>query len=1074
MLFQTRRLGSLFIGLLGLLIISSVILLGNWTGVDAQSSQRTTSSISSTTRPTTNQVALREMSRELTEKLDERRPQLYYDLLSSDDPAQKQLNQDPDIQLMYIDDRGHPMYYVVNNLNAAKTISTDDVWPGGSGGFSLNGSNTVLGQLGIWDGGGVLTTHQEFGGRTVQTDNPGGTHYHATHVAGTMIAAGVDPNAKGMSFAGMLSAYDWNSDGSEMAAAAADGMNVSNHSYGYITGWRYSGGDWYWWGDVDVSANEDYRFGFYYTVTEYWDEIAHNAPYYTIVKSAGNDRNDAGPGPGGGHYVWDNGSSQWVWSTVTRDPDGGTDGYDCIPYNGNAKNIITVGAVEDIPGGYTGPGDVIMSAFSGWGPTDDGRIKPDIVANGISLYSCDNDHDADYISLSGTSMSTPNVSGSINLLARHYESTHGDLTPLSSTMKAILIHTADEAGPNPGPDYMFGWGLMNTLSAAQLIDSDAVTGDTLIIEAPLADAETHTYTLTSDGVSPICLTLAWTDPPGTPPPPSLNPTTSMLANDLDLRIQHTGSSTTYYPYVLHPDTPGDPATSGDNVRDNVEQTYIQSPAPGEYAVTVSHKGTLGDTQYYSLISDQTVNGTPPQVTGVSATDDHTDNVIISWADVTDETGYRVYRDGSQIGGDLPANSTQYTDVPSLGCYDYTILAFNACGDGPLSAAVQGCRPVDRDILHVSPAGSDVTGEGSDSNPFATIQYAVHVATDSDSVVVHSGVYYENVTCAKALYFIGEDSATTVVDGSAGSYCFDIDVPRSFGAITGFTIQNSSSIGIDLVNGTASEAGSELWFIHNNRVTNHAMDGVHITGNTAVSNNYISNCDNGIVVVDGDNDIHNNICVDNGDAVYVGDGAIANVHNNTIYNIDYNGIFVHYLADSVDIQNNIIGDCDTRGICLWENEGSHATFFIDYNDLWINPVNYFGCSPGTHDIDSDPLFIGGSPFNYHLQCNSPCIDAGNPSFPLDADSSVSDIGAYPFDHASCIVGDLNCDSSVDPLDVQFLVQFVYKSLDGRCSKEACPYECGDVNCDGNIDPLDVQYLVQFVYKSQDALCDPCTP
>ena len=161
------------------------------------------------------------------------------------------------------------------------------------------------------------------------------------------------------------------------AFAAASGMNISNHSYGLITGW-YNSGNWYWFGDITISTVEDYGFGFYSSDAQAWDQIAYNAPYYTIAKSAGNDRNDDGPGAGGGHYVWDGG---WVWSTDTRDPDGGTDGYDCVSYSGTAKNIITVGAVDDIPGGYSVPGDVVMCSFSGWGPVDDGRIKPDIVAN---------------------------------------------------------------------------------------------------------------------------------------------------------------------------------------------------------------------------------------------------------------------------------------------------------------------------------------------------------------------------------------------------------------------------------------------------------------------------------------------------------------------------------------------------------------------------------------------------------------------------------------------------------------------------------------------------------------------
>ena len=74
--------------------------------------------------------------------------------------------------------------------------------------------------------------------------------------------------------------------------------------------------------------------------------------------------------------------------------------------------------------------------------------------------------------MSGTSMSSPNVAGSINLLRDYYEQTHSNQAPLSSTMKALVIQTADETGTDPGPDYKFGWGLMNTLKAAQVIQAD--------------------------------------------------------------------------------------------------------------------------------------------------------------------------------------------------------------------------------------------------------------------------------------------------------------------------------------------------------------------------------------------------------------------------------------------------------------------------------------------------------------------------------------------------------------------------------------------------------------------------
>ncbi|NIM18779.1 MAG: S8 family serine peptidase [Candidatus Latescibacteria bacterium] len=544
----------------------------------------------------TNKAALEQLAQAIEKEMEKRRPQLYYDLLASTDPAQQRLNNDPSIQLMYINERGMPVYYQLNNLNAAQTISTDDVWPGGSSGHNLNGSATSTNQLAVWDGDGVLLTHQEFGGRVTQMDSPSGTHWHSTHVAGTMIASGVAGAAKGMSIAAQLSAYEWTNDTSEMATAAAGGLRVSNHSYGYAAGWTQSG-SWYWFGDLSVSTVEDYGFGFYDSDVRLWDQIAYNAPNYLIVKSAGNDRNDFGPGAGGGHYHWNGG---WVWATDNHDPDGGADMYDCVGWIGNAKNILAVGAINDIPGGYTAPGDVVQTSFSSWGPSDDGRVKPDIVANGAGLYSCSDAGNTSYTTASGTSMSSPNASGSINLLEDHYTAVKGGQAR-SATMKAIVIHTADEAGANDGPDYQNGWGLMNTTSAADIIAADAF-GLPHIRETALADGVTDYYHFTLASPQDLRITVAWTDPPGTPPPPSLNPSTPMLVNDIDVRVEHVPSTTTYYPWVLDRLNPGNAASQSDNSVDNIEMVDITSAQPGLYRVAVSHKGSLTNSpQQYSIV-----------------------------------------------------------------------------------------------------------------------------------------------------------------------------------------------------------------------------------------------------------------------------------------------------------------------------------------------------------------------------------------------------------------------------------------------------------------------------------------
>lgn len=544
-------------------------------------------------------LRLTELSSQFQGWLDAHRPPLYYDILSGRDPAWAELLALPDVHLMYIDDDGRPVVYKSFNLTSAQTISTDEAWPGGATGYNLTGNGTAGNQFGIWDGGAVRTTHQELTGRVTQIDAPGTISNHSTHVAGTLAATGVTANAQGMSFQANLNAWDFQNDNVEMTAAAAAGMLVSNHSYGSISGWDFPQGQTpRWWGDVDVSTNEDFKFGLYTADVQQWDQLAVTAPNYLIVKSAGNDRNDFAPAAGTSHMHMDGGS--FVTSTDTHPSDPQGTGFDTVPTNGVAKNILTVGAVNGIAGGYTGPGSVVQSAFSGWGPTDDGRIKPDIVADGVNLNSSTGTGDAAYTTMSGTSMASPSVAGSVNLLRRQFELAN-TAQPRSATLKALVIQTADEAGANPGPDYANGWGLMNTAAAARVIAGDhTVSG---IVEATLANAATnnHTFTLTTAAAF-VRATAVWTDPAGTPPATAVDPVAAMLVNDLDIRLVHVPTLATTSPWVLNPAAPANAATTGDNTRDNVEQVHLANAPAGQYRVTVTHKGALnGGTQAYSLV-----------------------------------------------------------------------------------------------------------------------------------------------------------------------------------------------------------------------------------------------------------------------------------------------------------------------------------------------------------------------------------------------------------------------------------------------------------------------------------------
>ena len=504
--------------------------------------------------------------------------------------------------LVDMDAFGLPIYTSTeSNVVSANTIGTSALWPGGSTGLNLSGSsNNMKNKLAVWDGGKILLTHQELTGRVVQRDGVTVLSDHATHVSGTLIASGVVPAAKGMSYGQQeLIAYDFTNDGSEMLTEAS-GLLVSNHSYSSIAGWRFNDAQnrWEFWGQA--GANEDYKFGYYSSAAQLWDSIAYNAPYYLIVKAAGNNRNQNGPAVGANYWRFDNNG---VMADAGARPAGisSNNGYDIITTYGTSKNVLTVGAVNPISFGYNSSWDVTMPSFSAWGPTDDGRIKPDVVADGVNLFSSIGTANNAYDQYSGTSMASPAAAGSLLLLQEYYSNLHSGAFLRSATLKGLAIHTAEEAGLSPGPDYQFGWGLLNLKKASDVIRANNTTH--LIQENVLANNATYSIPVIASGNGKITATISWTDPKGNVADVSnaLNNSTPNLVNDLDLRIKK--GATVYEPWKLSPGAPSIPAFKGDNTLDNVEKVELPDAIPGEvYTIEVKHKGTLErGSQAFSLI-----------------------------------------------------------------------------------------------------------------------------------------------------------------------------------------------------------------------------------------------------------------------------------------------------------------------------------------------------------------------------------------------------------------------------------------------------------------------------------------
>jgi Subtilase family len=481
---------------------------------------------------------------------------------------------------------GIPVVLSSDSGPAGVQANTSPLHPGGATGLNLTGQGFPMG---VFDFGSIAY-HNEFSGRFLNQDvNP--VHVHATGMAGIMVATGLNSFAKGMSPASNVYGWTYGSLLSKLGDAVDAGVFLSNHSYSQAAGWTGAGilyaldGVNYrpvWYGDVNKSLTESYIFGSYSFDTWYSDIHAYDNPEYLTVWSAGNERSDPMPvGPTVPYYTYQ-GSTLIVRTGVIPGDGEATGGFDTIgPFN-SGKNSIAVGAVDINGSLYFG---------SSFGPTDDGRVKPDLVAKGADVVTTYATDGSSYSSKYGTSFSAPVVTGSVNLL-RQLRSNLGFKPLLSSSLKGVAIHTATDLGLT-GPDYKFGWGLINTQKAAELLVSDSLdAGLSHVKEAVLQQDDSVEFEVVATGSGPLKVTICWTERPGDPTNSKvLNYRTSTLVNKINVEVLK--DSTVYYPWVLDVENPSLPATKGVNTVDNVKQVLIDNTVSGEkYTVKVTHTDTL--------------------------------------------------------------------------------------------------------------------------------------------------------------------------------------------------------------------------------------------------------------------------------------------------------------------------------------------------------------------------------------------------------------------------------------------------------------------------------------------------
>jgi hypothetical protein len=565
-------------------------------------------------------------------------------------------------------------------MEAAIGTRTQPLFGRNATGLTLSGNSSyVADKLGLWDGGLALTSHREFGGRVRMRNATGSLNDHTTHLAGTLVAQGIDPRARGMASGATLQVWDYTNDLSELATAAPN-LLLSVHAYGPLSGWVLNqnrpGTDparkWEWWGNNAVSPTEDYLFGFYNANARTIDRIGYLNTNYLMVRSADNKRTENGPPAGTPYYL--NSTNQT--STTARNRN---EGYDIIPGEATAKNILTVGAADVTLDTDNQLVKLSPSAYSGWGPTDDGRIKPDLLGIGSDVFSTVATGNNGYGLSTGTSMAAANVAGSLLLLQELNAQQTGGRFLRGATLRGLAIHTADRLTPANGPDYRQGWGLLNAEAAATVIRNP--NSAHLITEQTLGQGQSWSINIVAQGIDPILVTLCWADPEAAVnaiTTTALNRRTPKLVNDLDLRLT-TGSSM-WLPFALDPDRPADVAIRADNSRDNVEVLYLPNPLAGQtYTIRVSHKNSLqyGSQPFSVIVSGRRRTAcTLPARPLLTATDTTvcTGNTLYLKTDDLPGLRYEWLRDDRQI-----AQATAPTcEVSASGSYSVRYTDRNGC------------------------------------------------------------------------------------------------------------------------------------------------------------------------------------------------------------------------------------------------------------------------------------------------------------------------------------------------------------------------------------------------------------
>lgn len=360
-------------------------------------------------------------------------------------------------------------------------------------GRNLTGEGVVIG---IGDNANPFR-HVDFSGRVINRNAATGGS-HGLHVMGIAAGAGIiDERFTGYAPKSTIVAQLLSGILNSMPAYSQDhGMVITNNSYGNI---------------VDDCES----FGVYDLYSRILDQQASDLPYLQNIFSAGN-------------------SGRMICGNYVPTFGNVLGGYQ------SAKNIIAVGNTTE---------NDSIHYVSSKGPVKDGRIKPDITAQGRIVWSAWGVNT--YLPNTGTSMSSPAVAGGLALLYQYYRQLNSGNNPKAGLMKALLCNGATDLG-NTGPDYTYGFGWMNLLRSAIMLEKNNYFSNSI------ATGNTQNQVITvPPNTAQLKVMLYWND---TAASVLASPT---LVNDLDLEVIDP-SSNTVLPFLLDtvPANVNNPAGTG--------------------------------------------------------------------------------------------------------------------------------------------------------------------------------------------------------------------------------------------------------------------------------------------------------------------------------------------------------------------------------------------------------------------------------------------------------------------------------------------------------------------------------